>query len=230
MPPRGSQKWWDRLRSDAEADHQREGQAFALAPVQGNRHVRRWGLHAGGLVGGQGELYFKSKDIAVGHILPVIELRLAALQEKGLPDDAYLAFPEQKMVQDSLYARWYASEDGKDCLKRVESRGSANEFISRNMKSHWGVEVYKKFGGMPWLHILIAWGSVPAEAVYMYNRRIREKIAQDRQADTVVDDYVTQDHPSERALAYAQGTDPPEPRGIHHRRSELKQLREHAQL
>ena len=78
MPPRGSQQWWDRLRSDAEADHQREGQAFALAPVQGNvqgmRHVRRWGLYPGGLAGRQGDLYFKSKDIAVGHILPVIEL------------------------------------------------------------------------------------------------------------------------------------------------------------
>ena len=98
------------------------------------------------------------------------------------------------------------------------------------MKSHWSVEVYKKFGGMPWLHILIAWGSVPAEAVYMYNRRIREKIAQDRQADTVVDDYVTQDHPSDRALAYAQGRDPPEPRGIHHRPSEPKRLRGIAKL
>ena len=137
------------MQSDAGTDHQREGQAFALAPVQGNRHVRRGGLHAGGLVGRQGDLYFKSKDIAVGHILPVIELRLAALSGKGLPDDACLAFPGQKVIQDSLYATWHASEDGKDSLKRVQSRVSSKEALSRNMKSQRSVVAYKKFGGLP---------------------------------------------------------------------------------
>ena len=75
MPLKGSDEWWERLRSDAEADHRAEGQALALEAVQGNRHFRRWGLHPGGMVCRQGGLYYKSKDVAVGHILLVMELQ-----------------------------------------------------------------------------------------------------------------------------------------------------------
>ena len=135
MPPKGSPEWWDLLGRDFEEDHRAEGQAFALDPVQGNRHVRRWGLHPGGMVGRLGDLYYKSKAVAVGHILPVIMARLSLLRAKGLPDTAYLPFPEQNAIQKSFYESRRQSGDGVKSRKRCELRSSRREDLERNMKS-----------------------------------------------------------------------------------------------
>ena len=96
------------------------------------------------------------------------------------------------------------------------------------MKSQWAVVAYKRYGGLTWLYILIAWGSVPKEAVDLYNDRILKKIAEGRRAEVLVGDYVTADPPTDRALAASQGNPPPRPRGIQHTTSEPNALRERA--
>ena len=92
--------------------------------------------------------------------------------KKGLPFYAYLPSPGQKAIQKSLYDSWPESEDGVESLKRCEVRSSRRENGERNMKSQWCVVAYKRYGGLPRLHILIAWGSVPKEAVDLHNDRI----------------------------------------------------------
>ena len=80
----------------------------------------------------------------------------------------------------------------------------------------------QELDGLPWLQVLIAWGSVPLEVVALYNDRIREKIAEER------DDYVTADPPSASALAAAQGRAPPPARDIQHKTAQAKALRQRA--
>ena len=135
MPKRGSKEWFDRFQNEIEENHREEGQDFALDAVQGNRHVRRWGLHPGGMVGRQGDLYYKSREIAMGHISPVIKLRLEQLAERNLPVDAYLPFPAQKAIQKNLYASWCDTEDGLESRKRVLQLSKNKEAVERNMKS-----------------------------------------------------------------------------------------------
>ena len=75
-------------------------------------------------------MYYKSKDIAIHHVLPLIQLRLQHLAERGLPPDGYLPFCDQKAIQVQLYRDWVDSEDGKVSATRIRPR-TTNKTVGR---------------------------------------------------------------------------------------------------
>jgi hypothetical protein len=230
LPKKGSPEWHAMIKDDLKQDFERDGIDIALAPSQGNKFVRRFGLTPGGVVGRNGDLYFKSKQIAVDILAPVIIVRLHKLQELDLDDDAYLPFAQQKEVQKTLYEAWKRTQDGDDSASRVRTFARNNQDFSRNMLSQWGVVAFKMYGGLPWLNILIAWGSVPLEAVRLYNVFVGEKIRADAHREPVSDERVEATRFNVRALARAQGNPPPPPTGVNHKTSEPKRLREYAKM
>ena len=222
MPEKHTDAWFAMLKADVANDHETEGEDL------GKKYVRRSGLTVGGLVPGRGDMFYKSRAISMEHLIPLLRLRLAKLNERDLPPDGYLPFPDQKEIQGILYKAWRDSPDGHLSEDRMRKLTLSKDSFERNMKSQWVVVAYKKFGGLPWMQLLIAWGKVPKEMVDMYNDMVNQTIYKEAGRSGVATDYVEASHPTPRALAKAQGKQPPLPKGVKHKPSEPKRLREAA--
>ena len=119
-----------------------------------------------------------------------------------------------------MYKEWLASDDVKWAAKRIADLQLEGEKVNREYKSSYRTHVFSVFGGLEWLHAVIALGQLPKDFVEI----VRENCMQ------------------RKALAPAQGNNP-QPRqlkrdkredqrvvGLQHKKSEAKDLREKAKL
>ena len=113
-----------------------------------------------------------------------------------------------------------ASDDAKSCTRTITELGLHRDKASRQYKSYFRRRVFRVFGGLEWLHAVIALGQLPQDFVEIVRENCRRR----------------------QALGPAQGNRSP-PRqlkrgereeqrvvGIRHKVSEAKELREKAKL
>ena len=215
----------------------------ALAASQG-QPFRREGLPCRAVVQRSGDRFVVSSPAEMtDFIRRVLRCRADELNARGSRTyEEFLPLDAQKRIREKVESEWLqepqtqllsgevwrrACATAREATERGE-RASPNDLYKRSMRSYWKTTVFHRFGGLPWLYALSAIGHVPASFVETYQAIIDEKIraaGREPQAQGPV----AGPRLSERALAASQGHDVPPIRGVQHRVSDAKRLRQQAQ-
>ena len=140
--------------------------------------------------------------------------------------------PSNAKLAAEVYAR---------VLKRAKDEGLRERDIkpmyARDMAAYFKTHLFNAFGGQVWARLLLTLGHVNADVIDCYqeviNVKIRDKGKREpshSQVEQELRPQIASSSSVAHALAASQGQPPPPVRGVQHKVSKCKQLREHAQL
>ena len=168
--------------------------------------------------------YTWSKSEGIQEVAQVLQWRSEELAKNGLDQTDVLPFALQKIVQRKHYEMWRNDPQNQEMIKGKNTLHDwVTHKVERELLSLHRVFCRNRFGGREWMHLIIALGPLnddilaAAEEAY-WERYNLHKV-------TKGDAWVT-----EEDLAQKRASAPPrgDVKGINHKTSEAKRLREDA--